>query len=104
LVKKIINDDNVSYCFQFVLKHDAFRSLREVESFPSSLCPSHSEAIPLVQAMLTQVINLHPNLTTLHIGADEVSKDLTKCTHYIIIRIILMFNILGVAHGIVCCL
>lgn len=58
---------------QFVLKHDKFRGLREVENFPGSICPSNLESLPLVQNMLEQVIKMHPNITKLHIGADEVS-------------------------------
>jgi Glycosyl hydrolase family 20, catalytic domain len=61
------------YALQFVLKHDKFRGLREVENFPGSICPSNSESLPLVQNILEQVIKMHPNITMLHIGADEVS-------------------------------
>ncbi|XP_059472542.1 hexosaminidase D-like isoform X2 [Neocloeon triangulifer] len=57
---------------EFVLKHDKFWSLREVEHFPGSMCPSNPESLPLVQAMLEQVVKMHPDIKMLHIGADEV--------------------------------
>ncbi|XP_065339570.1 hexosaminidase D-like isoform X2 [Cloeon dipterum] len=57
---------------EFVLKHDKFRGLREVENFPGSICPTNIESLTLVQAMLEQVIKMHPSAKTLHIGADEV--------------------------------
>lgn len=59
---------------EFVLKHPEWSSLREVEAFPSSMCPSQSEALPLVRSILRQVISLHrpSELQYIHIGADEV--------------------------------
>lgn len=63
----------ISFFLQFVLKHDKFRGLREVENFPGSICPSNPESLPLVQNMIEQVIKMHPNIKMLHIGADEVS-------------------------------
>lgn len=58
---------------QFVLKHVEWQELREVPRFPSSLCPSHPLALPLVTEMLDQVIRLSPASRHVHIGADEVS-------------------------------
>lgn len=58
---------------EYVLKHDEWRALREVESYPSSMCPSHSGTIPLIQSMIKQIIAFHPNIQYVHIGADEVS-------------------------------
>nr|XP_018917946.1 PREDICTED: hexosaminidase D-like [Bemisia tabaci]XP_018917947.1 PREDICTED: hexosaminidase D-like [Bemisia tabaci]XP_018917948.1 PREDICTED: hexosaminidase D-like [Bemisia tabaci]XP_018917949.1 PREDICTED: hexosaminidase D-like [Bemisia tabaci]XP_018917950.1 PREDICTED: hexosaminidase D-like [Bemisia tabaci]XP_018917951.1 PREDICTED: hexosaminidase D-like [Bemisia tabaci] len=58
---------------EFVLKHPRWRHLREVTRYPSCLCPSKTPAaVDLVTVMIDQVIQMHPNLTTLHIGADEV--------------------------------
>lgn len=57
---------------QFVLKHDEWRSLREVESFPSSMCPSNPGSLPLVKSLIRQIVTFHPDIQYLHIGADEV--------------------------------
>ncbi|MCL4132962.1 UNVERIFIED_CONTAM: hypothetical protein GTU68_020235 [Idotea baltica] len=57
---------------EFVLKHDSFRHLREMENFPNVLCPSHPAAPDLVISLVTQVMELHPDSNYLHIGADEV--------------------------------
>lgn len=59
---------------EFVLKYPEWAGLRELDSLPSSMCPSHPEALPLVQALLKQVLALHrpAHLNYIHIGADEV--------------------------------
>lgn len=59
---------------EFVLKYPEWSGLREFESFPSSMCPSQPEALPLVRNMLRQVIAFHrpSELQYIHIGADEV--------------------------------
>lgn len=57
---------------EFVLKHDEWKGLREVENYPSSMCPSKSGTMPLVRNMLKQIIAFHPNSQYIHIGADEV--------------------------------
>ena len=57
---------------KFILKHDEWRSLREVESFPSSMCPSNPGSLPLVKLLIKQIVNFHPDIQYLHIGADEV--------------------------------
>lgn len=57
---------------EYVLKHDQWKGLREVESFPSSICPSNSETMPLIRSMIKQIVAFHPNIQYLHIGADEV--------------------------------
>ncbi|XP_027221516.2 hexosaminidase D isoform X1 [Penaeus vannamei] len=58
--------------FEYVLKHDENRALREVEHYPNALCPTHPDAFPLVTKLITQVLELHPKDKHLHIGADEV--------------------------------
>ncbi|XP_076680554.1 hexosaminidase D isoform X2 [Andrena cerasifolii] len=57
---------------EFVLKHNEWRSLREVEHFPSSICPSNPRTLPLVKSLIRQIVNFHPDIQYLHIGADEV--------------------------------
>ncbi|KAK9978331.1 hypothetical protein ABG768_020086 [Culter alburnus] len=57
---------------EFVLKHEKYFRLREVEAFPNSLNPLAPGSIDLVQDILTQVMNKHPEAEWFHIGADEV--------------------------------
>lgn len=58
--------------FEFVLKLEKFRSLREVPNYPMALCPSNSDSLLAVCMMIDQVIELHPGIRSFHIGADEV--------------------------------
>lgn len=57
---------------EFVLKHHALSCLREVPHCLGTLNPHKEDGKTLVMEMLRQVVELHPNLHTLHIGADEV--------------------------------
>lgn len=57
---------------EFVLKHPSMRSLREVAHCVGTLNPHQDDGLKLVMEMLRQVVELHPGLETLHIGADEV--------------------------------
>uniref|UniRef100_A0A3B4BH42 beta-N-acetylhexosaminidase n=1 Tax=Periophthalmus magnuspinnatus TaxID=409849 RepID=A0A3B4BH42_9GOBI len=57
---------------EFVLKQDCLRDLREVDHCLGTLSPHRDRPLQLVLHMLRQVIDLHPGITTLHIGADEV--------------------------------
>ncbi|XP_029933415.1 hexosaminidase D [Myripristis murdjan] len=57
---------------EFVLKHRALWGLREVAHCLGTLNPHKEEGVKLVIEMLRQVVELHPDLHTLHIGADEV--------------------------------
>ncbi|XP_032358005.1 hexosaminidase D [Etheostoma spectabile] len=57
---------------EFVLKHRPMWSLREMGHCVSTLNPHKEEGFRLVMEMLRQVVELHPGLNTLHIGADEV--------------------------------
>ncbi|XP_069503445.1 hexosaminidase D-like isoform X2 [Ambystoma mexicanum] len=62
-------------CFghmEFVLKHDKYKHLREVEKYPNSLNPHAAETLPLVTSILRQVLDRHPQNKWFHIGADEV--------------------------------
>lgn len=58
--------------FQFILKHDEWRLLREVEHFPSSICPSNPRTLPVVKSLIRQIVSFHPDIQYLHIGSDEV--------------------------------
>lgn len=57
---------------EFVLKLEEFVHLREVPKYTQVLCPSNNQSIELVQEMIDQVMNLHPDIEYLHIGSDEV--------------------------------
>ncbi|KAF7651253.1 hypothetical protein LDENG_00113480 [Lucifuga dentata] len=57
---------------EFVLKHRPLWGLREVTHCLGTLNPHREEGVKLVMKMLKQVVDLHPDLHTLHIGADEV--------------------------------
>ncbi|XP_053326438.1 hexosaminidase D-like [Spea bombifrons] len=57
---------------EFVLKHDKFRGLREMEQYPNSLNPHNADSLPLVKMILSQVLDQHPTSSWIHIGADEV--------------------------------
>lgn len=80
---------------EFALKLKEFVHLREVPESPQSICPSLNSSFTLIEALLTQVIQLHtlsqqqqklimnrkgrdddgkdiPELTHIHIGCDEV--------------------------------
>lgn len=72
--------------FEFVLKHEQYVSLREVEEFPNSLNPRIPQSLELVKQMLHQVMKLHPDTRHFHIGSDEVyglgmSKDTKRVPH-----------------------
>jgi len=58
--------------FEFVLKHEQFLSLREMEGQPFALCPRNPKSLPFVEELVDQVLQLHPDISHIHIGADEV--------------------------------
>ncbi|KAF2366864.1 Glycoside hydrolase family 20 catalytic domain, partial [Trinorchestia longiramus] len=54
------------------LKLKEFEEMREVPNYPQVICPTNNKTIPLIKTMIDQIIELHPGLNWLHIGADEV--------------------------------
>lgn len=58
--------------FEFVLKHDKFKHLREVPSKIQNLNPALPESVNMVTQMLDQVLTLHPMAEYIHVGCDEV--------------------------------
>lgn len=66
---------------EYVLKHEQWRGLREVEAYPSSMCPSNSEIMVLVRNMIKQTVAFHNNIEFLHIGGDEVSDYFFQLIH-----------------------
>ncbi|XP_014857802.1 PREDICTED: hexosaminidase D isoform X1 [Poecilia mexicana] len=57
---------------EFVLKHRTLWHLREVPHCIGTLNPHKEDGVKMVMEMLRQVVELHPHLRTVHIGADEV--------------------------------
>ena len=57
---------------EFVLKHEEFSMLRRHPSDERSICPIQTGSITLIQKLVDQVVDLHPNSEWIHIGGDEV--------------------------------
>ncbi|NWS46407.1 HEXDC Hexosaminidase, partial [Probosciger aterrimus] len=57
---------------EFILKHEKYQRLREVERFPNSFNPHIPDTLALLKSILSQVIEKHKRSTWIHIGADEV--------------------------------
>ncbi|XP_068100411.1 hexosaminidase D-like isoform X2 [Hyperolius riggenbachi] len=57
---------------EYVLKHDKYRRLREVERYPNSLNPHSTDSLPMLKMILSQVLDKHPMSSWVHIGSDEV--------------------------------
>uniref|UniRef100_A0A8B9P3A5 beta-N-acetylhexosaminidase n=1 Tax=Apteryx owenii TaxID=8824 RepID=A0A8B9P3A5_APTOW len=57
---------------QFILKHEKYQHLREVERFPNSFNPHAPGTLPLLKSVLAQVMEKHRRSAWIHIGADEV--------------------------------
>ncbi|NWS23046.1 HEXDC Hexosaminidase, partial [Pachyramphus minor] len=57
---------------EFILKHEKYQHLREVERFPNSFNPHAPNTLALLRSVLAQVIEKHRRSTWIHIGADEV--------------------------------
>ncbi|XP_008945143.1 PREDICTED: hexosaminidase D-like, partial [Merops nubicus] len=57
---------------EFILKHEKYQHLREVERFPNSFNPHVPETLALLKSILSQVMEKHRRSTWIHIGADEV--------------------------------
>ncbi|NXG12991.1 HEXDC Hexosaminidase, partial [Grallaria varia] len=57
---------------EFILKHEKYQHLREVERFPNSFNPHAPSTLALLKSILAQVMEKHRRSTWIHIGADEV--------------------------------
>ena len=57
---------------EFILKHRQFSELREASINPMSLCPKHKDSLPLIEEIVEQFMQEHPDIQYLHIGGDEV--------------------------------
>jgi hypothetical protein len=63
---------------EYVLVHERYAHLRELPGIYSQACPANGGTLELITTMLSEVIELHPDLKYLHIGADETAF-LGKC-------------------------
>jgi len=62
-------------CFghlEYALRHEAYKHLRETEQSTGELCPSKPEAFQLIQSLLGEIIDSHPDSRYIHLGCDEV--------------------------------
>merc|ERR1719410_3344083 len=57
---------------EFLLKHEEFAFLRDVEEMPESICPCHEDTMGVIRDIVDQVMAVHPEANYLHIGCDEV--------------------------------
>ncbi|KAF7272012.1 hypothetical protein GWI33_015180 [Rhynchophorus ferrugineus] len=71
---------------EFLLKLDEFKDYREVWNYPSAICPSYEKTLILMQTMIEQVIDAHPDSDMIHIGSDEVFHigSCQRCRKYMI--------------------
>lgn len=71
---------------EFVLKLDKYKDYREVSRYPQVLCPTYNKTLPLIYEMIDQIIEAHPDIKHLHIGADEVYQigECSRCSDVII--------------------
>ncbi|KAI6076616.1 Hexosaminidase D-like isoform X1 [Aix galericulata] len=59
---------------EFILKHEKYQHLREVERFPNSFNPHVPDTLALLKSLLSQVMEKHRRSSWIHIGADEVGS------------------------------
>ncbi|WP_246310995.1 glycoside hydrolase family 3 N-terminal domain-containing protein [Paenibacillus xylanilyticus] len=57
---------------EYVLRHKAWRHLRETEQSTGEICPSHPESFGLITKLLAEMIDAHPDSRYIHLGCDEV--------------------------------
>uniref|UniRef100_A0A914WNU3 beta-N-acetylhexosaminidase n=1 Tax=Plectus sambesii TaxID=2011161 RepID=A0A914WNU3_9BILA len=56
---------------EWLLKHEEFRDIRELEGDATVICPTAPRAWMVIKDLLRQVRQLHPSVTMFHIGSDE---------------------------------
>ncbi|KAG5886069.1 hypothetical protein JTB14_018928 [Gonioctena quinquepunctata] len=57
---------------EFILKLPRYKEYREVTAYPQVICPTHGDTLKLITEMVKQMIQAHPDIDMIHIGADEV--------------------------------
>ncbi|CAF1179632.1 unnamed protein product, partial [Didymodactylos carnosus] len=58
---------------EWLLKLQKFEKLRDNPLLPMVISPCLPETYVVLEDLLKQTLNLHPNINTIHIGCDEVS-------------------------------
>ncbi len=59
---------------EYLLRHERFAHLRERDGRTNLICPMHDDTLPLVKSLLSEVLELHPGSTFIHLGGDEARK------------------------------
>ncbi len=62
----------------YVLKHDAYKELREERASDWQYCPLHGDTFGFLNDCLEEIVEFHPNSEYVHIGCDE-TWNLCKC-------------------------
>ena len=60
---------------EYLLKHESYSHLKEVKDYPDCLLPAEKEtdeSFQIISNLVDQVLSFTPNISTLHIGGDEV--------------------------------
>lgn len=57
---------------EFFLKLKKYIEYREVSRYPQVVCPTYNKTLNVLYTMIDQVVEMHPSIKYLHIGADEV--------------------------------
>ncbi|GIY29034.1 hypothetical protein CDAR_546991 [Caerostris darwini] len=52
---------------EFLLKHDKYYEIREIERYPNALCPSHSKSEGVIMDMINQILDSHKSSKYIHI-------------------------------------
>lgn len=55
---------------EWILKHERYAELRE-NDFVNELCPQHPKSAILIKTWINEVLELHPGINYIHLGADE---------------------------------
>ena len=67
-----VNNLDIIPLVQTFLEHKELQFLEERENFPQNLNPATNETQKFITYMLDQVIELHPGISYVHIGCEEV--------------------------------
>ncbi|AIQ58793.1 DUF4838 domain-containing protein [Paenibacillus borealis] len=57
---------------EYVLRHEAWKHLRETEESTGEICPSRPETYELITGLLEEMMEAHPESRYIHLGCDEV--------------------------------
>lgn len=57
---------------EFLLKVEKYKALRELESQPFTISPALDSSYAMINSIIKQVVDMHPDSEHIHIGCDEV--------------------------------